>query len=78
MKKDYCDEAGAARVKAKLEKYWAERGHCVEVTTQFGGFTPEMRSCRVDVRSDMVNGWPRNYSPVEITNGVRRPAGWPA
>ena len=56
------DELGAQRLKAKIEAYWVERGHFVQLRIEPKGFTPEMRSTRFDVRSDMLNGMPRARS----------------
>lgn len=56
---DHCDKEGAAKLGAKIQAYWALRGGTVRISYEDGPFTPQMRSARVDVRSDMVNGLPR-------------------
>jgi hypothetical protein len=58
---DYCDADGARRLKAKIEAFWRERGGSVSVDLVEAAFTPIMRSARVDVRSDMKNGWPTEW-----------------
>lgn len=59
---DYCDLPGAMRLKDRIEAYWRERGVVVIVRLEEGGFVPVMRTRRVDVRSDMVDGWPREWA----------------
>ncbi len=56
---DYCSREGALALKAKIEAYWAERGHNVMIALHNVGFHPAIRAARFDVRSDMVNGMPR-------------------
>lgn len=58
-KAEYCDEAGANKLKATIEAYWRERGKSVTVILERVGYDAGMRSCRFDVRSTMVNGLPR-------------------
>lgn len=57
-KNTFC-RAGALRLKAKIEAYWAERGKHVRVKLDSAGFNPAVRAARVDIRSDMLNGYPR-------------------
>lgn len=59
---DFCSRAGAQSLKAKIEAYWAERGHKVQVMLHNVGFHPAIRAARFDVRSDMINGMPRSAS----------------
>ena len=56
---DYTDRAGANALKARIEAYWRERGFAIQVMLVEGAFTPSLRGCRMDVRSDLVNGLPR-------------------
>lgn len=56
---EYCDKDGALAIKEKIEAYWRERGQVVEIYLHETGFSPAMRSARIDVRSNMLNGWPR-------------------
>jgi hypothetical protein len=56
---EFTDRAGAAELKTRIESYWRERGHDVQVMLVEGSFTPALRASRVDVRSDLVNGLPR-------------------
>ncbi len=59
---DFCSRDGAQSLKAKIEAYWAERGHKVQIMLHNVGFHPAIRAARFDVRSDMVNGMPRSAS----------------
>lgn len=68
---DYCSQHGAHALKAAIEAYWAARGQHVLVSLHNVGFHPAIRAARFDVRSDMVNGKPRNAvvskrKPVEV------------
>ena len=59
---DNCSRDGAQRLAQKIKDYWKARG--VDVTTSFDhmDFKPTMRSTSVHVRSDMVNGLPRQLA----------------
>ena len=70
---DYCSQAGAQALKAKIEAYWRERGHNVMLSLHNVGFHPAIRAARYDVRSDMVNGMPRSYGPA-AAHGAPPPA----
>ena len=59
LEQDNCSQEGAGRLKEKIEAYWSERGHHVQVELVQGGFLATMRSARTDVRSDLRNGVPR-------------------
>lgn len=59
MDTDFCTPDGARRLKQRIEEYWRERGYAVDVKLVEAGFVPAMRSARFDVRSDLVNGFPR-------------------
>lgn len=56
---DFCSRKGANELKQKIEAYWRERGHNVQVVLHNVGFHPAIRAARFDVRSDMINGMPR-------------------
>lgn len=56
---DFCSREGAAALKSKIEGYWRERGQEVFLSLHNVGFHPAIRAARFDVRSDMVNGMPR-------------------
>lgn len=56
---DFCSRDGAHALKAKIEAYWRERGHKVQIMLHNVGFHPAIRAARFDVRSDMINGMPR-------------------
>ena len=59
MEADYTSREGADALRCHILKYWTERGYDVQVFIQEGGFSPQTRASRFDVRSDMVNGLPR-------------------
>lgn len=61
---DFCDEDGAKRLGAKIQAYWAARGRVVRIVYEAQAFIPKMRSARVDVRSNMVDGWPPKATPI--------------
>lgn len=56
---DFMDRAGAAVLKDRIEAYWLERGYDVNVALVDAPFSPAVRAARVDVRSEMLNGYPR-------------------
>lgn len=58
---DRCGRNGASQLKEQIESYWRERGATVTVQLVEAGFVSIMRTARVDVRSDMLNGWPREW-----------------
>jgi len=61
---DFCDAEGAKRLGAKIRAYWAARGRVVRIVYEDQGFIPKMRSARVDVRSNMVDGWPPKATSI--------------
>lgn len=56
---DYTDRAGASLLKQRIEAFWRERGHDIQVVLVDAAFTPALRAARVDVRSELINGLPR-------------------
>ncbi|WP_019961948.1 phosphoglycolate phosphatase [Woodsholea maritima] len=66
---DLCTPEGARRLKQRIEAYWKERGYDVNIDLVEAGFMPAMRSARCDVRSNMVNGFPR---PANDRNSSER------
>ena len=65
---DLCTEHGAKSVAARIERYWhdrgiQERGEPYVVTTRLKqhGFSAKMREAWYSVRTDMVNGYPKDY-----------------
>lgn len=56
---DYTDRQGANTLKDRIEAYWRERGFDIQVILVEGAFTQSLRGCRMDLRSDLVNGLPR-------------------
>jgi hypothetical protein len=53
------DRAGAEALKARIEAYWREQGFEVCVVLAPAGFAPALRGARFDIRSDLINGWPK-------------------
>ena len=51
---------GAAALAKRIQAYWAERGYLVQTWVIEGRYDPAHRSSRYDVRSDLVDGLPRN------------------
>lgn len=70
MDHDFCNADGARRLKQRIEEYWRDRGYNVEIKLVEAGFVAAMRSARMDVRSDMVNGFPTHR---QETNERTRP-----
>lgn len=58
---EFCTNDGASRLALKIREYWHKQGFDVTVETHKEGFVSTMRSARIDVRSDMVNGMPRRH-----------------
>ena len=71
MDTDFCNVDGARRLKQRIEEYWKDKGYNVDVKLVEAPFVAAMRSARTDVRSDMVNGFPRK-GRVEADNSSRR------
>ena len=67
---NYCDREGAKALKALIEAYWRSRGQDVTLWLDDNGFHVALRTARVDVRSDMINGLPR---PPGTTRPAPRP-----
>lgn len=72
MDNDYCTPDGARRLKQRIEDFWRERGYAVDVKLVEAGFVPAMRSARFDVRSDLVNGFPRPAPAADHRSASRR------
>ena len=54
------NKEGAARLKAKIQAHWESRGFLApQIDLENAGFVNSARCARFDVRSDMVNGLPR-------------------
>jgi len=56
---DPCSKAGAEKLKAQIERYWADRGKAVSIKIVEGPFLVTQRSVSWWLRSDMVDGRPR-------------------
>jgi hypothetical protein len=71
METDFCNVDGARRLKTRIEEYWRERGYNVDIKLVEAPFVAAMRSARTDVRSDMVNGFPRKSRPENDSSNPR-------
>ena len=60
--KNYFNEYGARELQAKIEAYWKERGHEVQVDVVPTEYDANVRSVRYDVRSGLVNGLPKSVT----------------
>ena len=59
---DYVTKAGARELQNKLKDFWRDPkngGHRINTGEHNNGFHPAIREARFDVRSDMINGLPR-------------------
>jgi len=68
MDTDFCNVDGARRLKTRIEEYWKERGFNVDIKLVEAPFVAAMRSARTDVRSDMVNGFPKRRPENDSSN----------
>lgn len=59
---NFSNDIGAKELKATIEDFWREKGHKVKVDIVRAGFHPTIREARSDVRSDMINGYPRSLA----------------
>lgn len=64
--KDFTSRDGADALKEMIEAYWRKRGYEVDVILVPAAFTPALRAARYDVRSQMINGMPRNKAARAI------------
>ncbi|MDX2274317.1 MAG: hypothetical protein NW206_02615 [Hyphomonadaceae bacterium] len=55
---DWCSEAAAVLLKERIHEYWRARGYVVELQLVRIPFNSATRGARIDVRSNMLNGWP--------------------
>lgn len=58
---DTWTKRGAETIADRITAYWRARGYKVTCTIVEVPFTVPMKSGRWDVRSDMVNGLPKDY-----------------
>ncbi len=56
---NYCTFEGAQALKKTIEDYWRQLGTPVTIYVVESGFDLKTRATRFDLRSDMVNGYPR-------------------
>ncbi|MDZ4776550.1 MAG: phosphoglycolate phosphatase [Alphaproteobacteria bacterium] len=75
METDFCNVDGARRLKQRIEEYWKDKGYNVDVKLIEAPFVAAMRSARTDVRSDMVNGFPRKGRTENDNSGRFRENG---
>jgi hypothetical protein len=58
---EFCNFEGALHIKGTIEDFWRSAGHKVDIKLVDAGFHASIRSSRYDVRSDMLNGYPRGF-----------------
>lgn len=63
---DYCSRDGAQVLKERIEAYWRERGMAVTIALANVGFHPAIRAARYELRSDMLNGFPRGGTKPDV------------
>jgi len=56
-----CDKEGAARIARIIVDKWARLGYAVNVKLIQQEYIPTVRSTRWDIRSDMINGYPKDH-----------------
>lgn len=59
---DYTSQEGALELQARIEAYWRARGHDVHIVLAPARFTPQVRAARYDIRSNLVNGQPKDLA----------------
>lgn len=59
---DTTSAEGAARLVEIITRYWAEQGGQPRLRVMGGRFDPDLKQPRVDIRSNMINGWPREIA----------------
>ena len=57
---DLSTREGATRLKETIEAYWRAQGREVMVSIENMGFRAAIRAARYEVRSDLVDGLPRD------------------
>ena len=63
---DLSTKSGAAALAEKIREYWNERGFAVLLSVEEKGFHPATRAIRFEVRSDLVDGLPRQtWMPLQ-------------
>jgi len=59
--KEPCSTKGAEALKQRIEAYWREKGCTVRITVGHDAFHKALRMAPATIRSDMVNGYPRDW-----------------
>jgi hypothetical protein len=75
---DHCSPEGARALKRRIELYWAERGHIVEIKVSEGAFADALRGRIIALRSDMTGGLPRDLRPTPRPRATYDPHRAPA
>lgn len=58
---EYCDRSGAEALGRKIAAYWGKRGYTVNWKAVQQEFQMVTRMARWDLRTDMVNGYPKDH-----------------
>lgn len=56
---DYCTAEGARILKGRIARFWADKDKRVSIHGVVGSYSSCGYTTRMDLRSDMVNGLPR-------------------
>ncbi len=56
---NYFAKDGARALQERIREYWSDRGYDVTVDVVASEYDAKVRSVRYDVRSQMLNGYPR-------------------
>ena len=59
---NFTDRQGAMELKTRIEAYWRQRGHEVQVLLVEAPFSSAIRSARYGIRRELVDGLPRRRS----------------
>lgn len=57
----YSTKKGAEVLKKRIEDFWKEQGYIVNVQIIQKEFNVKMRLARFELKSDLLNGRPRNW-----------------
>ena len=55
------DKVFNEEIKARIQRYWKARGYDVEVNVAPTYFSQAFRGVRHEIKSDMINGYPKGF-----------------
>lgn len=59
--RECCNKAGADRIARMIIEKWASKGYAVNIKLIQQEYNATARSTRWDIRSDMINGLPKDH-----------------